>query len=85
MGDGQFKADARSVRLHFNSFTAEDQQRLCDALLNLYNISAVVKFDRIGRDNKPQYITVIANADLIKLQSLVKRYMHSSMLYRIGL
>lgn len=84
MGDGNFGKDGR-VRIYTNNYTLEECILLRDSIKTNCNIKCEVLFDRIGKEKKDQYILTIGKTELKKLQSLVKPYMHRSMLYRVGL
>lgn len=40
MDDGSWEAGSKAILLHANSFTLEDQQRLCSVLFTNFGISA---------------------------------------------
>ena len=84
MGDGNYGQDGR-VRIYTNNYTLEECILLRDSIQENCNVKCEVLFDRVGKDKKDQYILTIGKIELKKLQSLVKPYMHSSMLYRVGL
>ena len=84
MGDGNYGKDGR-VRIYTNNYTLEECILLRDSIKNNCGVKCEVLFDRLGKDKKKQYILTIGKTELKNLQSLVKPYMHSSMLYRVGL
>ena len=84
MGDGNYGKDGR-VRIYTNNYTLEECILLRDSIQENCDVKCEVLFDRVGKDKKDQYILTIGKIELKKLQSLVKPYMHSSMLYRVGL
>ncbi len=84
MGDGNYGQDGR-VRIYTNNYTLEECILLRDSIQENCDVKCEVLFDRVGKDKKDQYILTIGKIELKKLQSLVKPYMHSSMLYRVGL
>ena len=87
MGDGNYGKDGR-VRIYTNNYTLEECILLRDSIQENCNVKCEVLFDRVAKDKKDQYILTIGRSpslEMKKLQSLVKPYMHSSMLYRVGL
>lgn len=73
------------VRIYTNNYTLEECILLRDSIKNNCGIKCEVLFDRVGKNKENQYILTIGKTELKKLQSLVKPYMHISMLYRVGL
>lgn len=84
MGDGNYHITHNRVRIFTNSFTYNDCVRLAESITNM-GITTRVLFDRVGKDGNKQYILSIDSPFLNTLQTTVGPYMHSSMLYRIGL
>lgn len=84
IGDGNYYKDGR-VRIYTNGYSFKECNLLRDSIKFNCNIQCEVLFDRIGKNNEKQYIITIGKKELFKLQSVVKPYMHSTMLYRVGL
>lgn len=80
MGDGNFHAATKTIRIYTNGFTHADVVRLASAIQSKFGITVGVRHDR-----KNQYILTIGAKELTKFQELVREHMHESMLYRIGL
>lgn len=80
MGDGNFYAASKTIRIYTNGFTHDDVVLLANAIRSKFDINVGVRHDR-----KNQYILAIGAKELTKFQELVREHMHDSMLYRIGL
>ena len=78
MGDGS--RSGSGLKLSTNSFTFEDTTRLVLNLNKLYGIKSSVQ--NAGHLN--QYIIYIWSESMLKIRQLVKPYMVSSMLYKLG-
>lgn len=79
MGDGNYGVE------YVSTHSLEECNLLRNSIQENCNIKCEVLFDRVGKDKKDQYILTIGKTELEKLKFLVKPYMHSSMLYRVGL
>ena len=84
MGDGNFLAWEKTVRIYTNAFTYEDCVRLAAAITKM-GIKTTVRKDRTGSKGEQQYILAINRPELENLQTMVSPHMHKSMLYRVGL
>lgn len=84
LGDGNFLAWEKTVRIYTNAFTHEDCVRLAAAITKM-GINTTVRKDRTGSKGEQQYILAINRPELEKLQAMVSPHMHKSMLYRVGL
>lgn len=85
MGDGTFDSSGRHQRIIIctDSFNLEEINVLRSILLDKYNISTRIKSGKIG--DKVYYRISITGEDKNKFQDLVKPFMVSSLLCRIGL
>jgi ubiquinol-cytochrome c reductase cytochrome b subunit len=63
-----------------NSFTYEDCMRLVQVLYDLYGLKAIVQSAGVSN----QYVIYIWKESMPQLQKLVRPYMISSMLYKLG-
>lgn len=79
-GDGNFKSDANIIRIYTNSFTKQEVELLSEAIILKLGIKTEVVLDR-----NIQYIIIIKKNQLEATRSIVQKYMHISMLYRIGI
>jgi hypothetical protein len=68
------------VLLHTDSYTLDEVTLLINVLKSNFGLNCRCQLKRPG-----QWNIVIPNRELTKLQALVSQYMHSSMLYKIGL
>lgn len=85
IGDGTFSTKDSRIRIYTNHFSFEECVLLANAITVNCDIQCKVIFDRIGSAGDKQYILTIGKNQLIKLQECVSPYMHTSILYRIGL
>ena len=70
----------KGLKLCTHSFTFEECSRLAFILFEKYQLKAVVQ--SAGKEN--QYIIYIWKESMPELRKLVKPYMVSSMLYKLG-
>lgn len=84
MGDGNFMSDRR-VRIYTNNYTFDECVLLQQSILNKCNLGCNVVFDRIGKNGNKQYILIFPKSELSSIQNTISPYMHSNMLYRVGL
>jgi len=68
------------VLLHTDSYTLDEVTLLINVLKSKFSLDCRFQLKRPG-----QWNIVIPNRELMKLQSLVSQYMHSTMLYKIGM
>jgi hypothetical protein len=79
MGDGNFKSDTNIIRIYTNSFTKQDVDLLSEAIKRKLGIKTELLHDRNN-----QYI-IIRKDQLAVTRSIIQKYMHTSLLYRIGI
>ena len=77
IGDGNFNENR--IRIYLNAFTVDEVNLICQAISIKLGIHAVVRHDR-----NHQYMMVIPSKEIEKTRSLVKMYIHESIIYRIG-
>ncbi len=79
-GDGNYNKVKKVIRLCTNSYTKEEVELLSKAILNKFGIET-----RLEHTRNNQYILIVRTTEVPKLQNIVKKHMHPSMYYRIGL
>lgn len=77
IGDGNFNENR--IRIYLNAFTEDEVKLICQATFIKLGINAVVRHDR-----KNQYMIVVPSKEIGKTRSIVKMYIHESIIYRIG-
>lgn len=80
MGDGNFKFDSNIIRIYTNSFTKQEVEILSEAI----TFKLGIKTEKI-HDRNNRFILIIRKDQLESTKILIQKYMHSSMLYRIGI
>lgn len=90
MDDGGYVKGSKSVRIHVNAFTLEEVTFLVGLLKSKFDLDCTIqKRSRPKGDlnyvYKEKYNIYFLVKSMPKLQVLVKPYIHSSMLYKIGL
>ena len=80
MGDGNYSNKINIIRIYTNSFTENDVKLLSNIIIDNLSINNKVVFDR-----KNQYIIVIKKDNINHTRVILLPYMHSSMLYKLGI
>ena len=79
MGDGNFKIKDKIIRIYTNSFSKQEVQILAEVITKKLGIKTKTVHDRNG-----QYMITISKTQLKTVKLLIQRYMHDSMLYKLG-
>jgi len=81
MGDGN--ALTHGLIICTNSFVVEDVVRLMNVIMIRYRLNCKIREKRQS-NNKIEYMILIRQDSMALLRTIVKPYMHSSMLYKLG-
>ena len=78
---------SKSVRISTNNFTLQEVELLRDTFKAKFNLDCTIQLltKKGGNTPKDKYSLYIKVSSLPKLRELVLPFMHSSMLYKLGL
>lgn len=87
MDDGAWVSGSKSVRIATNNFTLQEVELLRDIFKVKFNLDCTIQLlsKKGGNTPKDKYSLYIKVSSLPRLIELVLPYMHSSMLYKLGL
>jgi len=87
MDDGGWVSGSKSVRIATNNFTLQEMELLVNTFKSKFNLDCTVqKLSKSkGNSSKDKYSLYIKVASLLSLKELVMPYMHTSMLYKLGI
>ena len=78
MGDGSLQSDKKTMILHTQSYNYDENVILSNELNDKFGFNTEVIVHK-----KIYWVIKFKNKDASNLQSLIKPYIHSSMLYKI--
>lgn len=84
IGDGNISRDGR-VRIYTLNYTYEECIYLSNSITNDCKIINKVVKDRTNIKGISQYIVIIPKSEIRNLQNKVVKYIHESILYRVGI
>lgn len=87
MDDGGWVSGSKSVRISTNNFTLQEVELLRDMFKTKFDLDCTIQHlsKKGGNTPKDKYSLYIKVASLPRLRELVVPYMHTSMLYKLGL
>jgi len=87
MDNGGWLSGSKSVRISTNKFTLQEVELLRDTFKAKFNLDCTIQLltKKGGNTPKDKYSLYIKVSSLPRLRELVLPYMHSSMLYKLGL
>lgn len=87
MYEGAWVSGSKSVRISTNNFTKQEVELLRDTFKAKFNLECTIQLltKKGGNIPKDKYSLYIKVSSLPRLRELVLPYMHSSMLYKLGL
>lgn len=87
MDDGGWVSGSKSVRIATNNFTLQEVELLRKTFKTKFNLDCTIQLltKKGGNTPKDKYSLYIKVSSLPRLRELVLPYMHSSMLYKLGL
>lgn len=87
MDDGGWVSGSKSVRIATNNFTKEEVELLKSMFETKFGLNCTVQLlsKKGGNTPKDKYSIYVKVSSLPKLRELVLPYMHSSMMYKLGL
>lgn len=87
MDDGGWVGGSKSVRISTNNFTFEEVKLLVEMFKIKFNLDCTVQKLSNFKENpsKNKYSIYVKTASLPTLKKLILPYIHSSMLYKLGL
>jgi LAGLIDADG DNA endonuclease family len=87
MDEGGWVSGSKSVRIATNKFSLQEVELLRDIFKAKFNLDCTIQLlsKKEGNTPKDKYAIYIKVSSLPRLRELVLPYMHSSLLYKLGL